>query len=474
MKGCINNMGKKRVIIERLNWDVEFCNDILNGNGFIISEPATISLDDSKKKTLYGAHSPLYGTSYEDEHSFVERYRCRCGEFKSRLFEGEICPICNTPVEYRDSDINITGWITLAEHRAINPYYYRVLSQAIGKSIFPDIVTSRIKVDTDGHTSIPKREELDYVPLSEYSGIGIEMFYEKYTEILEHFKTVKKNKVKTFDILLNEKHKVFTSHIPIYSTMLRPQSVTADTFYFGGIDKEINPLFTLSEQVKTCTELERHFILGRIQARMNSMWDIIFEDLNGKDGLIRDQLLGGSLNNTSRNVIIPDHTLHDNEVDMSYNTFLELFKFKIIHYLMKMDGIKLSKAYHKWKMAFKFDKRIYEIMLFILENDKPKLLINRNPTLNYYSMLLMGIRTIKMDKYDFTLSVPLSILPGLNADFDGDILNIIALMNEEIIHMFRKFDPVSRMIISRDNGGLNPYFAITKSQLIDLYRFATI
>lgn len=65
-------------------------------------------------------------------------------------------------------------------------------------------------------------------------------------------------------------------------------------------------------------------------------------------------------------------------------------------------------------------------------------------------------------------------LKNLGVVFDGDILNIIALMNEEIIHMFRKFDPVSRMIISRDNGGLNPYFAITKSQLIDLYRFATI
>lgn len=65
-------------------------------------------------------------------------------------------------------------------------------------------------------------------------------------------------------------------------------------------------------------------------------------------------------------------------------------------------------------------------------------------------------------------------LPGLNADFDGDILNMIALINKEFVRMFRKFDPVKRMIISRDSGLLNDYFAITKGQLIDLYHYATL
>jgi len=40
--------------------------------------------------------------------------------------------------------------------------------------------------------------------------------------------------------------------------------------------------------------------------------------------------------------------------------------------------------------------------------------------------------------------------------------------------MFRKFDPIKRMIISRDSGLINEYFTIVKGQLIDLYYFATI
>ena len=58
--------------------------------------------------------------------------------------------------------------------------------------------------------------------------------------------------------------------------------------------------------------------------------------------------------------------------------------------------------------------------------------------------------------------------------FDGDILNIIGIVDKSISYMFRKFDPIRRMIISRDSGLLNEYFSIVKGQLIDLSYFCTI
>lgn len=54
------------------------------------------------------------------------------------------------------------------------------------------------------------------------------------------------------------------------------------------------------------------------------------------------------------------------------------------------------------------------------------------------------------------------------------ILNIIGILDASIAHMFRKFEPVKRMIISRDNSMLNDYFSITKDQLIDLNFFCTM
>lgn len=288
---------KQSVRMTRRNWDADFYADILSGVGFIISEPAEVSLDGNKQKSMYGPQSPLYGTTYEDEQSFIERYRCKCGQFKSRQFEGEICPLCNTPIEARDSDINVTGWISLGDNRIISPYYFNILQSAIGKQVFPDIIYAKYKITTDGKRVKPKEEDQDVKPSSPYAGIGVDKFYENYENILLYFKAIKKNKAHTIDMLIKEKRKVFISHIPVPSTLLRPQSVTSDTFYFNTIDKIINTTYSLSENLKNCIDVERDYILQRLQIKVNEMWNINFEELNGKDGLIRGEILGGSLNN---------------------------------------------------------------------------------------------------------------------------------------------------------------------------------
>ena len=172
-------------------------------------------------------------------------------------------------------------------------------------------------------------EELDEKPKHPYVGIGLIEFRKNFNEILDYFKEKKKKKADEIERLKSEVSSVFCSKIPIYSTLLRPQSSTADTYYFNSIDKQVNPLFSLSEKIKTAEEIDKHFILGRIQQRVNALWDENFKLLNGKEGLIRGQILGGSLNYTSRNVIIPDPSLNDDQIDLSYHTFLEIYKFRL-------------------------------------------------------------------------------------------------------------------------------------------------
>ena len=413
-------MGRRnrKVKIQRLNWDAECYYDLTQGNGFIITEPSGISIDGVTKKALGGASSPLFGTTYEDENAFIERYRCDCGEIKGRMFKDDICPICHTPVRERGTNIQMTGWINLGLKRIINPYYFNLLSNAIGKSVFLDIIIEKSQVTTDGSATNLNQTDNDteFAKSSPYAYIGITRFFDLYEEILDYFKLKKKNKEHMFDVLKHEKFRVFTHHIPVYSTMLRPQSVTSDTFYFESVDKLINTAYSLSELLKKTEPMEEEYTLYRLQSKVNKMWDITLEQINGKEGWIRDQLLGGSLNYTSRCVICPDPTLHDNEVDLPYKAGLELFKYKIIYYLMKLNHCTLSQAYNQWNEAIIYDEVVYDIMKFILEEDQHRLLINRNPTLNYYSMLLMRIRRICKDDDRYTLLVPLSILAGLNAD----------------------------------------------------------
>ena len=168
-------------------------------------------------------------------------------------------------------------------------------------------------------------------------------------------------------------------------------------------------MFNLAESLKNCNPIELDFHMMRLQIKVNKLWDYDFESMHGKEGIIRDMLLGGSLNYTARNVIIPCPSLRDNEIDLSYHTFRELFKPKIISYLQMYEDISLAKAEDIWESSFIFNEKVYAIMEMIVENDDIGILINRNPTLNYYSMLLMKIRRIKRSGVDYCLSVPLSI-----------------------------------------------------------------
>ena len=62
---------KQKVQLRRMNWDVEYYKDLISGNGFTITEPAEVKTDEGVTKCLYGSQSPLYGTTYSDEHAFI-------------------------------------------------------------------------------------------------------------------------------------------------------------------------------------------------------------------------------------------------------------------------------------------------------------------------------------------------------------------------------------------------------------------
>ena len=300
-------MGKRRVCVSRRNWDADCFSDISSGTGFLITDPPEVEIDETRKKALYGPQSPLFGTTFSDEQSFQERYRCKCGEFKGTIFEGEVCPKCNTKIEFRDVDPRMTGWIPLGNKKIVAPHYYRILQSAIGKDEFPEIIFMKKKVDRDGRrVDLTEEEMKEFDPKSPFCGIGLEEFRSRYDEILEFYKRKKPAKAKTFDLLSKERLKVFTSHIPVYNTLLRQQSVTSENFYFTGIDKDINTTTNLARNLRDSEEIETPVILNRIQSKANAIWEFNFNLLNTKDGLIRDQLIGGSLNFTARNVIVPD------------------------------------------------------------------------------------------------------------------------------------------------------------------------
>ena len=438
-----------RIKFERINFEAECAYDIINDRGFIIKDTPFSDVDKSIRN-MDGPRSPRFGTTYGDNNEFMDRYHCKCGKYIGAAFEGEICPECGEPIEFTDVDILYTGWINLYPYKIINPLFYKRLQSALSTKTLENIISNENIITSSG--MIRKHSDVIEVKKSmlAYHNIGLKEFYDNFEEIMTYFKQKRKQKADLIESLIIDKDIVWTSKIPVYSTVLRPQGITVESYYFSPLDKQIHPLTNISLNLKHASPIEVPLYLYQAQMRCNELWNLNFSLIDGKHGWTRANVLGGEFNYSGRSVIVLDPTLKIDEVDISYKGFIEMFKGNIIRRIRKEKGWTITKTKNYVSSKFMFDPYVYKIMCDVIREDQPHIILNRNPTITFGSILMMKIRRVKPDADDVTLAIPSAILPGLNADFDGDVLNELALTMEEFWELFDGFSPTNMLINRTD------------------------
>lgn len=367
-----------RIKFSKINFETECFNDCINGRGFIIND-VPFSDVDKTIKTLDGPRSVRYGTTYGDNDEFMDRYHCKCGKYIGATFEGEVCPECKTVIEYKDIDILYTGYLNFYPFKVINPLYYHKLQSALSKKNLENIISNKNIITSNGILRKYDDEIEVKKSMLKYHNIGLKAFYDNFEEIMEYFKKRKKVKAELIDQLIAEKDMLWTSKIPVYSTVLRPQGLTVESFFFSSQDKQIYPLTAITLNLRKASPIEVPLYLYQAQLRINKLWDINFSLIDGKGGWIRSNVLGGCFNYTSRHVIVLDPTLKIDEVDMPYKSFIVIYSGKIIKRIKQEKGWSTVKAYNFLKVRFKFDPYIYRIMEDIIREEEPKIILNRNP-----------------------------------------------------------------------------------------------
>lgn len=416
------------VKLERISWDIQCRVDFMSRRGFVVDKYA---YEDKKLKikSKRGIQSPLFGTDFSDENAFEERYACQCRATTGKVFEGEICPKCKTEVRFVDVNIEYTGWILLKHDKIVQPLYYRLLNRIVKSKKFSldDIIQPKSEIDKDGIII-----HHPYDPKQPFAGIGVEGLYERYEEILDYYYKKKRNLRDLIDMIRDEREKAFASSIPVYTSALRPTSFNGESNFnfisperiYSNIVKKANLLNSLRKQaVGGKFKEERDFLhrqtaLFELQSKINQLWKMVFEKIDTKHGHIREEILGGRVNFSARNVIVPDSSLKADEIEIGYLTFLELFRYEIIGYLVKMTGSSYGEAAQEWfESSLGFNKRVYEIMQYIIDKCDPRVIMNRNPTINFGSLMLMKIKRVRGDyNENHTMSIPVFILSDLNAD----------------------------------------------------------
>ena len=282
------------------NWDKDFEMDMITGKGFVVrTKPFKKKIKDKDGsilsrgiKEMYGIHSPIFGSDWQDDNAFAERYSCECGKTIGRIFEGQICEYCKKEVVFRDVDLSIYAWIKIKQEgfKLIHPLLFRKISSFLGSKtkVLERIINFKMDMSIDGQYR--PIADINYTRES-FFGIGMVEFYKRFDEIMLYYFKKKKNKADLYNHIMANKDKVFTTSVPIYSAVLRQVFFTDEDYSYTKIDKCYNALFgnvqRLNEEVEI-NDLNYAKIcknLYRAQCNINTAFDEIFKSITENEGL---------------------------------------------------------------------------------------------------------------------------------------------------------------------------------------------
>lgn len=415
------------MILERINLEHEYMVDIITHNGFKIESDSDVA--------------PNLDEMIDSSEFTNTEYRCECGAFTGQDVIGLKCPRCGTEICLHSLNFQYTGWFDIAPNHVIAPLYYKVLNRVLKKEVLrfilgdykSDISVPYNENDTKYYENKKKRKkgrlstnDLEYikgrVPSTKqiYEGLGHNEFYNRFEEIMSSFMT-KSNK-DDIDMLIKNKSSVFTSKIPVYSSVFRPTLRTAESMYYSKVNKMFKYIAAdycrLNNVVMPYETIQ---ILNSIQNRWLEATDyLIKEEMSSKTGYVRSEIVGGTFEFSGRGVITLDVSLPADSVDLPVSMCLTAYQYKVTHMLAVRYNMTLEQAYLYTK-SWKKHPIVLDLLQEII-NDEQWIFIIREPANNIASIEACKVRRFKID--DDTISLPPETLSGFNADFDGDALNI--------------------------------------------------
>lgn len=477
----------------RLNLDMEREKDIRLGRGFIVTSNKPIN---KEIKDPDGIFSPRFGQTLSDVNPHIDRYKCQCGRLKSRIRNGMMCEVCHTRVKYVDDDFKYFGWLVLNDEYVIHPNLYKTIEFLCGSQVLINMLFCEDEKDEDGHSMSEKRMDkkfkgtfkIDKRGKNEpFYGKGMRYFRQHFDEIMLYYFNHASNKMAKlpyYKDILDNRDNIFTQSIPVFTALLRPFELSENKkqFSFEGTNAIYNIMSKLVHEVNdTSLKMKRNSkakqtALFDIQEKFCELYKEVVSILSGKKGNIR-QLFGGRYSFSSREVIVQNPKLRIDEVTMPYFALVELLRLRIINILKKTYNMSYLDAQAHWyKASLEPDITVIEIINGIIKSEKRGIpvLINRNPTICKGSILQMFCVGMT---FTYTLGLPLQVLQKLAADFDGDVLNVYLIINQEFFDKaYQILNPRNCMYIDNNDGYIDievlPYrdTIINTNTFIDLGR----
>ncbi|NLZ24751.1 DNA-directed RNA polymerase subunit beta' [Candidatus Dojkabacteria bacterium] len=168
------------------------------------------------------------------------------------------------------------------------------------------------------------------------------------------------------------------------------------------------------------------------------------DDLRGKKGIFRKNLLGKRVDYSGRAVIVGDPSLKLDQCGIPKSVALEMFKPFITHQLLEMElapNIRIAKD-----IIEEGEDVIWDILEKIIDGNP--VLLNRAPTLHKYSIQAFYPRLVEGE----AIRLHPLVCKAFNADFDGDQMSVHVLLTDEALQEAKKGIMASKNIVNISNS----------------------
>ena len=381
---------------------------------------------------------------------------CECGELHEGQDEGEICPECGTvcePIMERKQESLI--WFRAPEgvRALINPSAWIILSEALTISGF-NILLWFCDSTYKPEGKIPaKFQRLDQHNFSR----GLNFFHDNFDAIMKALFALKLyNDEDIVPWVADNRQKIFCQYLPMPSKVgFVVESGGPGAPYIDktitlavdalrtiiGVDNSPFPLQTSRKQtrvVKGIVKLAEYYAT------------FVNKTLGGKPGIFRKHTFGARLSFTGRGVISSLSGPHAyDELHLPWSLSIQLLEVHLTGKLLKgsptrepMSPIAIEKLLRESTLQYSpiIDELFEELIAESPYKGLP-CLFQRNPSLARGSAQLLYATRVKKNPRITTISFSTLCLKAPNADYDGDEMNLLLVLDEVMQIRLSRMEP---------------------------------